>query len=631
MTHASTEETAKRGPAVLQRQAPRVLFIALLTFAIAASAAADEAREEKRLMALALEGLLKGQARVQRIVDPIRIAGAPLCDERLAPVLGIFAIDRGSFADFYKTVYSRGAFVEPFVDAAIAKFDLGKRPKVLQVVPGLAADRAGLKPGDVITAVGGRKVKRHLRLERWANRNPGRSTLELRVDRNGTPKDIEVDVEWGCAIEARFHLDSSDNAFRWFFGDLSGVYFNEGLLRAQPDDDKVALTGGHEIAHFILSSGSSERTEAEADYLGLYLAARAGYDISTAAEKWDERVRKNPFATIDWGVSTHPQSAARAEELQATIAEIEKKLARGSPLVPNAKTWSLDRPALDETRVDARNTQLQAEALERFRLDQQRIANVVYRLSLAGTSVCPEHVAPVVGAVVGRRQDFARSEKKQTQAAFDVNDEVTVFALAEDSPASRAGLLPGDRILAVNGSKVTRTKHVFDEVRKSRSGDPVLRIRRDKNVSEVTLPRTLGCSYGVLVWPGESISAGRHKNDKEIWASTGILRYVADDDELAIELSHQMGHNVLKSFRTADDEPRADELGLRIASLAGFDVSKAPAYWDRKSSVQFWLISSDMGPHNIPHGGMSLRARAIRNTVAELDAAQKPATDSTAP
>ena len=63
----------------------------------------------------------------------------------------------------------------------------------------------------------------------------------------------------------------------------------------------------------------------------------------------------------------------------------------------------------DETRVDARNTQLQGEALERFRLDQQRIANVVYRLSLAGTSVCPEHVAPVVGAVVGRRQDFARS------------------------------------------------------------------------------------------------------------------------------------------------------------------------------------------------------------------------------
>jgi hypothetical protein len=38
-----------------------------------------------------------------------------------------------------------------------------------------------------------------------------------------------------------------------------------------------------------------------------------------------------------------------------------------------------------------------------------------------------------------------------------------------------------------------------------------------------------------------------------------------------------------------------------------------------------------MGPHNIPHGGMSLRARAIRNTVAELDAAQKPATDSAAP
>ena len=61
-------------------------------------------------------------------------------------------------------------------------------------------------------------------------------------------------------------------------------------------------------------------------------------------------------------------------------------MARGSPLVPNAKTWSLDRPALDETRVDAMNTQLQAEALSASVSTSREPAYVVYRLSLAGTA-----------------------------------------------------------------------------------------------------------------------------------------------------------------------------------------------------------------------------------------------------
>jgi predicted Zn-dependent protease len=91
---------------------------------------------------------------------------------------------------------------------------------------------------------------------------------------------------------------------------------------------------------------------------------------------------------------------------------------------------------------------------------------------------------------------------------------------------------------------------------------------------------------------------------------------VADDDELAIAIAHQIGHQLIGTFRTGKDEPDADALGLRIAARAGFDIAKAPAFWERVASEEFWKISSDMGGTYIPHGAMSRRMPAIRATIA---------------
>jgi predicted Zn-dependent protease len=92
---------------------------------------------------------------------------------------------------------------------------------------------------------------------------------------------------------------------------------------------------------------------------------------------------------------------------------------------------------------------------------------------------------------------------------------------------------------------------------------------------------------------------------------------VKDDDELAIAISHQIGHQLIGTFRTGKDEPHADELGLRIAAQAGFDISKASAFWDRVAAEEFWKISSDMDGGYIAHGAMSRRILAIRSVITE--------------
>jgi len=614
-----------------------MLTSAFLLLGVCLSAAADEVGEERRLADLVLDRLLEGQARVQRIVDPMRIAGSSLCGKKLTPVLGVYAPSLSSFSDFFETYY-RDSVAEPVVDAARERWELGKYPKVLHVVPGLPADRAGLEAGDLITAVDGRKVRRRLRLAKWKGSRTGEPILRLSVDRNGVSRDLEVEVEMGCAIASRFRFDSQWNAISSLRGDLSGIHINEGLLRAQADDAAVAVAVGHEFAHYFESHvvsrlGVSERYEAEADYLGLYFTARAGYDIAVAPEVWEERIRENPYATIDRGFYGHPQSAKRSVELAATVKEIVEKQSQGAPLVPNRDRFGMDRPPVDGGAASHREAALREEALERYRTDQKRIVDVAYRLAVAGAPICDEEVAPLLGAIIARGSDFGRSQKKQTELVFGASDEITVFAVAEDSPAKRAGLVPRDQILAVDGSKPDQARDVFDQLRKAGSEEPLLRIRRGEEVFDVALPRTIGCPYGLFVAPSGGIDTDRFRNNKEMLIPTGLLRFVEDDDELAIALSHQIGHQILQSFRTAKNEPRADELGLQIASLAGFDVSKAPAYWDRWASLQFWTITSDTGGQTIQHGGMSRRASAIRKSVTELHPATEPAssTDSRQP
>lgn len=185
--------------------------------------------------------------------------------------------------------------------------------------------------------------------------------------------------------------------------------------------------------------------------------------------------------------------------------------------------------------------------------------------------------------------DEASEMQRLNGLALDLmlRGQARVTAVAEESPAARAGIVAQDRILLIDGK---RSKHVFERLRDSHAGAPVLRIARGDQELEVALPRQIGCEHGTLIVASGSVDTGFHDNGTEILVPTGLLRFVRDDDEL----------------------------GLRIAASAGYDVSKAAAYWDHYAAEQFWKISSDMDGLYIPHGAMSLRAPVIRTVQAEL-------------
>src|SRR4029077_421545 len=188
-------------------------------------------------------------------------------------------------------------FEESLPNAVAKRFPLDARERILVVAPGLPAAKAGLVPGDVVTKISGRDVTKRDRIHTLKLDDPN-APLELTVERDGKELVLPVEVRLGCTYPAQAWFGNDINAFAGHMGKLTGSYMLGGMLEFAPSDDDLAVVLGHELAHLILYSGGTKRSEADADYLGLYLAARAGFDVSRAPEFWDRMGRANPYSNI---------------------------------------------------------------------------------------------------------------------------------------------------------------------------------------------------------------------------------------------------------------------------------------------------------------------------------------------
>jgi predicted Zn-dependent protease len=79
----------------------------------------------------------------------------------------------------------------------------------------------------------------------------------------------------------------------------------------------------------------SAEFEHEADYVGLYILARAGMKIEDAPMFWREMSLAEPDAI--YISTTHPNNPQRTIEMDKTVREIRYKQSKGLPLIPNLK------------------------------------------------------------------------------------------------------------------------------------------------------------------------------------------------------------------------------------------------------------------------------------------------------
>lgn len=162
------------------------------------------------------------------------------------------------------------------------------------------------------------------------------------------------------------------------YADGSKIVVNTGMMHFAESDNELAFVLAHELAHNILRHPQSTTTnavtgsvvgtivdaiagsqgfntggtfgklggqvavmrysqafESEADYVGLYIMARAGLPYEDAANFW-RRMSARDSKGI-YTNSTHPSNPQRYVAMQQTVREIEAKKSRGQPLLPEMK------------------------------------------------------------------------------------------------------------------------------------------------------------------------------------------------------------------------------------------------------------------------------------------------------
>lgn len=321
-----------------------------------------EAQAEARLQReLAFEGYLEDELRVKRVALPLLVAAADLCRDKVR-------FESGA------TFTSAEGFGRDWVDTVGDKLNVrGNQLGLLHVVPGSPADQAGLRRGDILLEVNGWTVpdskdagaQLSKRADEFLKKPDPVRTVYLRDGQRGRAFVRPVRV---CDYMPLLAMDEQLNAF----ADGQRIVIFRGMLRFA-NDQELALVIGHELAHNAMGHieaqsrnsmiGSladiiaatrgvntggtlgqaaalkySKDFEAEADYVGLYVVARAGLPIADAPKFWRRMAAANPQGINPRSHNTsHPATSERFIALAKTVQEIEAKKAAGQPLVPELK------------------------------------------------------------------------------------------------------------------------------------------------------------------------------------------------------------------------------------------------------------------------------------------------------
>ncbi|MBR9883403.1 MAG: M48 family metalloprotease [Oceanospirillales bacterium] len=314
----------------------------------------DEIRYQQKL---SLMRTVEYQQRIDRIGAPLLKAALPFCEHNRTGYLGL-------------KVENLSAWPLELRRLVKANLNLDEALKVTSVTPGSAAERAGIQVGDMVRSLNG-----HITIGGSGAVEDYRSLLQqslgapvkFELVRGGERLNLTVSPEPACNYGLHVLMSNAINAY----SDGQNVYINSGLLRFAESDAEVAMVLAHEMAHNGMAHIESKRSnmstagildialaaaygidtgglfasmganafskefEQEADYVGLYIMARAGMPLNGVADFWRRMAAESPDANEDSIFRTHPISAQRTLAVEQATQEIETKRVKGVTLLPN--------------------------------------------------------------------------------------------------------------------------------------------------------------------------------------------------------------------------------------------------------------------------------------------------------
>ena len=197
--------------------------------------------------------------------------------------------------------------------------------------------------------------------------------IRLKIFRNGNKRKISSELDSICNYPIKLSKGDAVNAY----ADGDQIVITRGMLRFAQNDSELALVIGHELAHNVMghidskminaipgflldlaagflggvytqgffskltANAYSQEFEAEADYVGIYMMARAGLNFESAPNFWRRMASIHPGSIRNNHLASHPATPKRFLALEQTVNEIKRKISRGEPITPEKTKKSI--------------------------------------------------------------------------------------------------------------------------------------------------------------------------------------------------------------------------------------------------------------------------------------------------
>jgi hypothetical protein len=305
---------------------------------------------------LAAHDLVEKQKRASRVTRTLATRAQDMCGDHVGPDTGIYALAK---------------FKGDLGEAMERNYGIREQLTILFILEGSPGEAAGLKARDVIKKVNDMPTAGVRGVSALHQKLPPDAPIVYEIERDGTPLSITVQPGRACRFPVFIVPSQAVNAF----ADGKAILVTKGMVNFVTDDRELALVIAHEMAHntmshleakkqnaglgmagdfaiLLLSRGQvstrgalsqamasaySQEFEAEADYVGLYIMANAGFPIDEAPLFWRRMAAAHPGSIKANHAASHPSTAYRMVALENAVKEIDAKRAANVALRPNMK------------------------------------------------------------------------------------------------------------------------------------------------------------------------------------------------------------------------------------------------------------------------------------------------------
>ena len=316
------------------------------------------AEERAKQQELALGSQRQMMIRLFTIAYPLRQAATPFCEDSQTLIPGFMTASEYSYQ-------------KDFRNTAKTLFGLDKHLRIIHIIDNTPAADAGLQLDDRIVAVNGQTLSADEEArESFYDilEEAEQPEITLKLERSNEMIEKVLTLPKGCNYPVVLSSSDAVNAY----ADGTNVVITRGMMRFAQTEQELALVVSHEMAHNSMShitaktlnslggtlldiaaaiagvntqglfgkigaSAYSQEFESEADYVGLYIMARAGMNPDGAEQFWRKMAVEHPASINSSHASSHPATAERFLAIEKTIDQIEEKQQHNQILMPEMK------------------------------------------------------------------------------------------------------------------------------------------------------------------------------------------------------------------------------------------------------------------------------------------------------